>query len=102
MARVGFVDSTSTETSETTVEPVTNTSSMLLHLVNKETAEVSKKTKYDDSYFSYGFTWSGNEERPNRLCVECGAVISNATLFPEKLKRYLENKYSQLKNKNIN
>ena len=44
----------STETSETTVKPVTNTSSLSSHLVNKETAEVSKKRKYDDVNLSYG------------------------------------------------
>ena len=94
--------STSSETSETTVESVTNTSRFSLHLANKETAEASKKRKYDDSYLSYGSTWIGNEERPNGLCVECGTVISNTSLFPAKLKRHLEKKHSQLKNKDIN
>ena len=35
------------------------------------------------------------------LCVECGTVLSNGSLFPAKLKRHLETKHSQLKNKNI-
>ena len=48
--------STLTETNKTTVKPVTNTSCLSLHLVNRETAEISKKRKYDDSYLSYGFT----------------------------------------------
>ena len=85
----------------TLVEPVTNILSLSLHLGNKETAEVSKKRRYDDSYLSYGFTWTGNEERSNGLCVEWKTVISNASLFPAKLKRHLEKKHSQLKNKNI-
>ena len=76
-----------TETSETTVKPVTNTSSLSSHLVNKETAEVSKKEKYDDSYLSYDFTWTANEERPNEFCVESGTVISKASLFLQSSKR---------------
>ena len=66
---------------------------------NKKTAEASKKRKYDESYLSFGFTWTGDEEEPNGLCVECGTVLSNGSLFPAKLKRHLEAKHSQLKNK---
>ena len=48
---------------------------------------------------SFGFTWTGDEEEPNGLCVECGTVRSNGSLFPVKLKRHLETKHSQLKTK---
>ena len=76
------------------VKPLSNLlqTHTLSHLVNKETAEISKKRKYDDSYLSYGFTWTGNEERPNGLCVEFGTVISNTSLFSTKLKWHLQKK----------
>ena len=52
-------------------------------------------------YLSFGFTWTGDEEEPNGLCIECGTVLSNSSLFPAKLKRHLETKHSQLKNNHI-
>ena len=53
-----------------------------------------KKRKCDDNYLSYGFAWTGNEKRPNGLCVEYETVISNASLFPAKLKQHVEKKHS--------
>ncbi len=94
---------TSTETSGAAVQPVASTSCSSSKLDNNnKTAEASKKRKYDENYLSFGFTWTGNEKEPNGLCVECGTVLSNGSLFPVKLKRHLETKHSQLKNKNIN
>nr|XP_039253417.1 zinc finger BED domain-containing protein 5-like [Styela clava] len=68
---------------------------------NKNNTEATKKRKYDETYLRFGFTWTGDEEEPNGLCLECGTVLSNGSLFPAKLKRHLETKHSQLKNKNI-
>ena len=94
---------TSSETSGAAVQPVAGASCSSSKLDNNnKTEEASKKRKYDESYLSFGFTWTGNEEEANGLCVECGTVLSNGSLFPAKLKRHLETKHSQLKNKNIN
>ena len=30
-----------------------------------------KRRKYDEYYLNYGFTWTGDENEPNGLCVEC-------------------------------
>ena len=89
------------ESSVTAAETATMVSCSSSKFNNKKTAEASKKRKYDESYLSFGFTWTGDEEEPNGLCVECGTVLSNGSLFPAKLKRHLETKHSQLKNKNI-
>ena len=94
---------TSSETSGAAVQPVAGASCSSSKLDNNnKTAEASKKRKYDESYLSFGFTWTGNKEEPNGLCVECGTFLSNGSLFPAKLKRHLETEHYQLKNKNIN
>ena len=85
----------------TDAETVAMASCSSLNFNNKKTAEATKKRKYDESYLSFGFTWTGDEEEPNGLCKECGTVLPNSSLFPAKLKRHLETKHSQLKNKHI-
>ena len=68
----------------TDAETVAMASCSSLNFNNKKTAEASKKRKYDESYLSFGFTWTGDEEEPNGLCIECGTVLSNSSLFPCK------------------
>ena len=65
---------------------------------NKKTAEASEKRKYHESYLSFGFTWTGDEEAPNGLCVGCETVLSSGCLSPAKPKRHLEAEHSQLQN----
>lgn len=87
------------DSSVTAAETVAMASCSSSNFNDKKTAEASKKRKYDESYLSFVFTWIGVEEEPNGLCVECGTVLSNGSLFPAKLKRHLEAKHSQLKKK---
>ena len=65
---------TANDSSVTAAEPVAMTSCSASNFNNKKTAEASKKRKYDKSYLSFGFTWTGDEEEPNGLCVECGTL----------------------------
>ena len=60
-----------------------------------------KKRKYDETYLTFGFTWTGNEDEPNRLCVECENIVSNSSLHPAKLKRHMDSHHSSLRGKNI-
>ena len=92
---------TENDSSVTAAETVAMPSCSLSNFNNKKTAEACKKRNYDKSCLSFGFTWTGDEKEPKGLCLECGTVLSNGSLFPAKLKRHLETKHSQLKNKNI-
>ena len=92
---------TANDSSVTTSEPVAMASYSSSNFTNKKTPEASRKRKYGESYLSFGFTWTGDEEEPNGLCVECGTVLSTGSFFPAKVKRHLETKHSQLNNKNL-
>lgn len=65
------------------------------------TGTSSKKRKYLNEYLKYGFSFTGEEERPNPLCVVCGEVLSNGSMKPSLLLRHLESKHAQHKNKEI-
>ncbi|XP_063931849.1 zinc finger BED domain-containing protein 5-like [Zophobas morio] len=60
-----------------------------------------KKRKYDETYLTFGFTWTGNEDEPNGLFVECEKIVSNSSLNPAKLKRHMDSHHSSLRGKNI-
>lgn len=54
--------------------------------------------KYDSDFIRYGFIQSPqNNDLPQ--CVVCLQVLSNESLKPNKLKRHLDTKHSELKNK---
>lgn len=64
---------------------------MLLALqLNRMIKEVPKKKKIaktnDENFTNYGFTWTSNKDQPCGLCVECGTLKNNISLFPAKLK----------------
>nr|XP_006005906.1 PREDICTED: zinc finger BED domain-containing protein 5-like [Latimeria chalumnae] len=46
-----------------------------------------------------GFTWTGAGEYPQPQCVLCGEVLSNNSLKPSLLRRHLETKHEQHKDK---
>jgi hypothetical protein len=58
-----------------------------------------KSRKYDESSLSFGFTSVviKGEQRPQ--CVLCLSVLAADSMKPNKLKRHLETKHSQMKNK---
>ena len=56
----------------------------------------SKKRKYEESYVNMEFTET-NDGRP--LCVICGNVLTNSSMFPAKLRRLLEGNHPELKDK---
>ena len=57
--------------------------------------------KYDQSYLSFGFSWTGTEGEPRPQCVMCGDVLSNESMKPAHLKRHLITKHAVLKDKPI-
>ena len=50
----------------------------------------ARKRKNDQSYLTFGFTYTGNEEYPDGLCLLCNKTFSNTSLAPGKLKRHFE------------
>ena len=38
--------------------------------------------KYDDSYLSFGFSWTGTENNPLPVCLVCGMKMSNESMVP--------------------
>jgi hypothetical protein len=55
--------------------------------------------KYDSSYLELGFTWCGDDSEQKAQCVLCYEVLSNERMKPAKLRRHLENKHCDVKNK---
>jgi hypothetical protein len=57
-----------------------------------------KSRMYDESYLSFGFTRVIiNSEEPH--CVLCLSLLAADSMKPLKLKRHLETKHSEMKNK---
>jgi hypothetical protein len=51
---------------------------------------MSKKRKYDESYVSYGFTFTVDREGKQKpQCFLCGKVLANGSMKPTKLKDHL-------------
>jgi hypothetical protein len=55
--------------------------------------------KYYSAYFELGFTWCGDTSEQKLQCVVCYEVLSNECVKPAKLRRHLETKHSDVKNK---
>lgn len=57
------------------------------------------KRKYDDSYLSFGFSWTGNDDKHLPLCLICGLTMSNESMIPSKLDKHFKTQHSHLKDK---
>ncbi|XP_013793834.1 zinc finger BED domain-containing protein 5-like, partial [Limulus polyphemus] len=70
---------------------------------NEEKSGQSKRRKvvrkYDSKYLEMGFTWNGDEEDPRPLCVICCDQLANESMCPNKLRRHIETKHPELKDK---
>lgn len=70
--------------------------------IKVEKASSSKKKhsrKYDSSYLKFGFTCCGDESEQKCQCVLCYEVLPKESMKPVKLRRYLESKHCNVKNK---
>lgn len=102
-------ENTSSSPVETEVddsEPSTSASGYLSSASEVSTAPASckrRKTvrKYDSSYLKIEFSWSGTEEEPRPHCVVCGDVLTNESMKPAHLKRYLTTKHAVLRDKPV-
>lgn len=61
---------------------------------------VTKKRKYLEEYLEYGFIASEKDELLP-FCLMCSTTLSNESMNPSKLKRHLETKHPDHKNKPI-
>ncbi|GFT41792.1 zinc finger BED domain-containing protein 5 [Nephila pilipes] len=66
--------------------------------VTKNIKKVVKR-KYDEDYIKYGFSWCGDETAPRPQCIICGDQLSNESMVPSKLKRYLYSSHPSCANK---
>ncbi|GBM26888.1 Zinc finger BED domain-containing protein 5 [Araneus ventricosus] len=61
----------------------------------------TKRSKYDTSYLSFGFTSTGNKEVPDAVCLLCNKILAKSSLAPTKLLRHLEKSHPTDKPKDI-
>jgi hypothetical protein len=65
---------------------------------SKQSKQRSVMRKYYSGYLKIGFSWNGDEEDPRPQCVVSCEVFANESVRPEKLRRHIETKHSDLKN----
>ena len=46
--------------------------------------------KYNDSYVSFGFSWTGSDNNPLSECLVCEIKMSNESMVPSKLVNILK------------
>jgi hypothetical protein len=56
---------------------------------------------YDKKYLSFGFTFSGDKNKPVPQCVICSEILSNNSMKPYLLERHFNTKHAHLKDKSI-
>lgn len=52
---------------------------------------------YDPSYLSFGFTYTGNPDAPDSLCLLCNKILSSRSLASIQLGRQFETLNIQIK-----
>jgi hypothetical protein len=57
--------------------------------------------KYDPSYLSFGFTYTGEESGPVPQCVICYEKLSNRSMKPSLLMCHFEIKHGDLKHNSL-
>ena len=50
--------------------------------------------KYDVSYLSFGFSWTGNVDNPQPVCLVWGIKMSYESMLPSKLGKHFKSKHS--------
>jgi hypothetical protein len=55
--------------------------------------------KYNPSYLSFGFIYTGEESTPVPQCVICYETLSNHSMKPSLLVHHFETKHGDLKHK---
>ncbi|XP_043397851.1 LOW QUALITY PROTEIN: zinc finger BED domain-containing protein 5-like [Chelonia mydas] len=76
----------------------------LKYIKKQEAAGVKRpKQKYDESYLSFRFvcTCVGNKDVPDAQYVVSNKILANSSLAPAKLRRHLETKHAEYKDKDI-
>jgi hypothetical protein len=75
------------------------------HLIKETTSTTSTKKlftyvrKYNPSYLSFGFTYTGEESAAVPQCVICYETLSNNSMKLSLLMRHFETKHGDLKHK---
>jgi hypothetical protein len=69
------------------------------HRTTDGDVEPSKRRKYDENYIDLGTTYIGSSAFPQPQCVICTKVLSHNLMKPSLLRRHLETKHANLKNK---
>ena len=55
--------------------------------------DVKSTRKYVRNYLNFAFTYVGDEEFPDGLCLLCNKIFTNSSLAPAKLKRNFKTNY---------
>lgn len=63
--------------------------------------KIRPNRKYDKSYLSYGFTWTGDGNQPLPLCLVCGCKMSNESMLPSKLSKHFQTSHCSLQGKDV-
>jgi hypothetical protein len=68
---------------------------------SSRSVESSTKRKYSDSYFSLGFTNTGEGIAREAICVSCNEVQSDSSMLPAKLRLHRDTNHSECRDNDI-